>query len=778
LLEKQNNKGDKMKGLFSKNIIIGLLLLALNLLNLPAPVVKGQVFPPVRNLSNSLTYFPLQTTAPKKRAVIVGISDYETTIVAAGRGKPTNVTRQAPLWPNLHTIYEVDSLAQVLRDPDGRFKFDEVVVLKDKEATRENILKNFQTVLIDKTQPGDIAYFHYSGHGGQAPDDSKHGPNPKVGDEIDNLDETLIPFDYKSKQDPSNDIRDDEIEGLLQKLQDKKPANITMTFDSCHSGTIQRGGESLIRGGAWKGEVPKTRGPENKPDSPGGLLAEDQKLEPGVVIISAARHNQLAKETVDQVTKKEIGVFTYSYLRALREAGPDTTYRDIFQRVNDEVSRLNHDQNPQIEGSIDQKLMSGTVRKPQPYIPVEVTYTKTIKLKSGNLFGVTKGSEYSIYENGKDASNGKPIAQAVVKNVLELTSDLEISPNPDAKLLEKLRTGRAILTKYNYGDLRLKVVGKEFLLPAGEPNDIGSDLIVAETTSQVKEIKNYDVRICLGKCNNELPDSPPVLDGDFLTLQRISGGEVIQRVSRGETAKVLNILEGEARWRFFNNLKDGGNPELSGKVQIRLVPVKVTETNTRGLASKVEDLAPQASVSRGGRLELREGELYMLEVLNLSGRDLFVTVLDIDSTGKVNPLFPHPKIPLGNSSENLFAKAKNDASGNPVWQRVPLPFVIGITPPFGQEVIRIIATTEPNDFSAIFNSETRGAIQRGGQSGNERGTREAQTPLGKLMMSAMTGQTTRGRRGDIFGAENLGNTPTEASSLIVSLPFEVKPKKD
>ena len=155
------------------------------------------------------------TVAPKKRALLIGISKYCRVEGECGKGRP--------YWWDLNTEAEVGELARILKDPNGQYKFDEVKILKDSEATHQNIVNTFKTFLIDQTNEGDIAYFHYSGHGGQVPDDTKHGPNPKIGDEIDGYDETIIPADYTKGKTGFNDIRDDEIGFLACNLSSKSP---------------------------------------------------------------------------------------------------------------------------------------------------------------------------------------------------------------------------------------------------------------------------------------------------------------------------------------------------------------------------------------------------------------------------------------------------------------------------------------------------------------------------------------------------------------------------
>ena len=69
-----------------------------------------------------------------------------------------------------------------------------------------------------------VQFFHYSGHGGQQEDET--------GMEEDGLDETILPVDFQT----SGQITDDTIHDILVR---PLPAGVRMTaiFDSCHSQT-------------------------------------------------------------------------------------------------------------------------------------------------------------------------------------------------------------------------------------------------------------------------------------------------------------------------------------------------------------------------------------------------------------------------------------------------------------------------------------------------------------------------------------------------------------
>lgn len=101
-----------------------------------------------------------------------------------------------------------------------------VHLVRDKEATRDNIIRIFRQELIGKTGPGDRVLFFFSGHGSQVPDFD--------GDEDDGLDEVLVTVDWTSEP---RYVGDDDLASLLDQLEGR---DVLVLVDSCHSGTITR----------------------------------------------------------------------------------------------------------------------------------------------------------------------------------------------------------------------------------------------------------------------------------------------------------------------------------------------------------------------------------------------------------------------------------------------------------------------------------------------------------------------------------------------------------
>ena len=140
-------------------------------------------------------------------------------------------------WNKIHGNNDISIIKPTLIRQG--FTEDSMVQLIDSSATKENIIKAFD-VLSTRTQPGDIVYIHFSGHGQQITDLN--------GDEEDGYDEAWIPFDAKKKYEPGvyegeNHLVDDELNTLLTRLRTcvGTKGKIIVVADACHSGSGSRG---------------------------------------------------------------------------------------------------------------------------------------------------------------------------------------------------------------------------------------------------------------------------------------------------------------------------------------------------------------------------------------------------------------------------------------------------------------------------------------------------------------------------------------------------------
>lgn len=653
-----------------------------------------------------------KNSAPHRYALLIGVEGYK-------RG----VNEDAEWW-NLQTAADLTALRQILIRKFG-FAPTDIKTLNTKETTTKAAIENGFRELISEVQPGDIVYLHYSGHGSQILDDN--------GDEIDGLDESIVPSDYASRQDGSKNIRDDEIGKFLDELKAKNPASVTFTFDSCFSGTITRGGGRYAeRGESYKGKKP-TPNPKAKAKDGTGLL-ENGTLSNGFVVISATRSDQTAKECDDD-KNGSMGALTYALVKAFSAATPGTTYEDVFESVQNTVGQRVQAQNPQIEGNVENALMRGIAIPSEPYINIALDENKNAILQAGSLQGMTKGSRFALFPNGtKSSTEPTKFAEAEIAELDVTTSLLKITPLAGKKIdAASLPTARAFEIEHKYGDTLLKILLPQkdnFLHQAEVSADLQKFPLVALTNQN-----DWDVKIESAE------------NGAKLTLVRADASKLGDVENNADAAKNIRAaLEREVRFRTLRGLENT-SPDIA--IEMRLVPVEC-ETNMRGQCAKVTR-DKETSKNENGQPILNEGDFFQLEFRNTGQTDAYVTALELSSDGKINPLFPHPRVAMPDN------KIKADGQ----WKRIPSPFIFRVTPPFGKYIYKAVATREFADFSPLLDAQTA-AVSRGD---GERGGKESQTPLGRLLRSATTAQ-----RSDLGGA----NPPNWATATI---NFEVAPKK-
>eukprot|EP00672_Neobodo_designis_P013882 CAMPEP_0174856780 /NCGR_PEP_ID=MMETSP1114-20130205/36215_1 /TAXON_ID=312471 /ORGANISM="Neobodo designis, Strain CCAP 1951/1" /LENGTH=370 /DNA_ID=CAMNT_0016091585 /DNA_START=54 /DNA_END=1166 /DNA_ORIENTATION=- len=148
----------------------------------------------------------------RTRAVLIGINYYGQKGELSGC---VNDVRQMKNFLVSQGFRDTPDCMQILTDDKS---------LQNAAPTAGNIIAALQWLVKD-AQPGDSLFLHYSGHGGQLPDDN--------GDEEDGYDETLVPVDYAT----AGQIRDDTIFKIIVAPL-RENVRLTCVMDCCHSGTI------------------------------------------------------------------------------------------------------------------------------------------------------------------------------------------------------------------------------------------------------------------------------------------------------------------------------------------------------------------------------------------------------------------------------------------------------------------------------------------------------------------------------------------------------------
>ncbi len=614
---------------------------------------------------------PAANTEYNKLALLVGIDDYK--YISDLRG----------------TVNDVKNMKALLVESFG-FPDDEqhIRVLTNSEATRDAIINAIEEHLIAKATKDSIVVFHYSGHGSQLKD-------PEGGDETDGWDETLVAYDSgHADPHPNRDITDDEINELLQKLTDKTP-NVTLIFDSCHSGTASRGS------GLARTAAPDMRpAPKREHTLAGSTRAVSQRkndLRPEnsrYALISGSKAEELSYEL--NVDGQSHGAMTWHLADQIRRVGENATYKDVMDVVKARVSAKYPVQHPQLEGpGEDQFVFGNKGLATAPFIKASPVDGNLITLAAGQVHGVTKGSVYEVYPPGTKSfvTDRKSIAQAQVTAVDITTSMAKITQGAVDK-----PASRAVEREHYWPDVTLDVYFKD-ANKSKAVKEIKAKLSEFEHINSVDTESGYDLLIRED-------------DGSIIT-EAGDPTEISPRVAVTDPDAVSRVVKQVEHWAmWFNTLGiENQQPELGVEFEIKIA--EGARDSARRLADREVDLT------------LMEGEQFTIKVTNKSPQNLYIALLDLSSDGSVDVLYP-----VGGQQEFV--------APDKTWSKRLETFV-----PKGydsvRDVLKLIATSNFADFNFL----KQHAVPRGQKLENTRGG--SRNPLEQLLASAALG-TTRGTK--------------------------------
>lgn len=184
----------------------------------------------------------------------------------------------------------------------GKFNRENIQLLVNKEASRENIRKSLEGWLKSKLNKNDLVVIFFSGHGTQIPDSD--------GDEDDGLDECLVPYDFDN-EDFSSVITDDTFASWIRNLQSEK---VMIIFDNCYSG-----GAAKQKGVSLSG----VKGNIGKDDFSKDIVREVPRK--GTALLAASKANQVSFES----NEFKNGVFTHFLINSI-SAASDNDFNKII----------------------------------------------------------------------------------------------------------------------------------------------------------------------------------------------------------------------------------------------------------------------------------------------------------------------------------------------------------------------------------------------------------------------------------------------------------------
>lgn len=617
-------------------------------------------------------------------------------------------------------VQDVENMKKVLTErfavPPGH-----IVTLIDRQATREAIVSAFRSQLIEnaKKHPNALVIFQYSGHGSRVPDQN--------GDKADHLDSTLVPVDSRDPAGKHFDIVDDEIRDLFDELT-RFTSNVLFILDCCHSGNPTRTGEQAreipIDTRAQPPEkalAPTGKAPVLRIQDMVGMLPRNERY----ISIAASMPYELAFE-MDIGGNRE-GALTHFLVERLKLAAQETTYRELINRVCDDVTSQFPAQHPQCEGDRARPVLAGSANREDPFIKIDKIVGNLITVGAGSVQGLTEGTILSIYAPSAHRLTGmdKRLATAKVTTVSALESNAEL-----LKPASITTEAKAVILSRDFVSTRTRVSLDRCLLRGS--SGLPPSSAELKFVSEIADLLSDDKAIVLVSQNGSTSDKLPSADA---FLMRGPFGSIFQNRSMLATGREVKefplepntevfYLTGPDRatplFGFVAHPKDKDGPakiadaikHLANQRALRAVHNATSDLNNK-LLLKVERVKGKKN-SDGELLEgarstpvvlgkmepdyhFDQGEMFKFSIENKSPRNLYIIVFDITTDGAIQILYP----PAGDAGVLIKSRDKP----------LTLAQAFEVTGPPGYETFKIIATTvrkSHDDFAFLKQGAIRG----------------------------------------------------------------------
>ncbi|MFA8435386.1 MAG: caspase family protein [Marinifilaceae bacterium] len=262
----------------------------------------------------------------KRKALCIGINKFKNYASAALQG----------------CVNDANMMSSILMDYYG-FQADEITVLTDEQATKQNIM-NHLTQMVEGAKQGQYnqLVFSLSSHGTQVVDLN--------GDEEDGLDEAFCPHDLAQKGnawDPNHIIIDAELYNLFTQLP--KEVQLEAFMDTCHSGTGLKSIDFLL-----------TRRPRFMPPPSyehfhkaeralpyaKNKIQKNEKLN-NHILWSGCKANQTSADAL--INNNWHGAFTYYFNQEIRANNDDLNREQLLRKIRTQLRNNHYSQVPQLD---------------------------------------------------------------------------------------------------------------------------------------------------------------------------------------------------------------------------------------------------------------------------------------------------------------------------------------------------------------------------------------------------------------------------------------------
>lgn len=359
--------------------------------------------------------------ASTQRALLIGVGDYP----------------EAGAWEKISAENDLVHLQKAL--VFRGFNPQNIVLLKDEFATKKGIINAFDN-LYKSIKSGDIIYIHFSGHGQQVCDDN--------GDEIDGLDEAIVPYDsFKDFIPNINEgeklIRDDELNVIIRKIRSKagKKGQVVFVLDSCHSGTGTREEDGIIYRGTKTIMAPEDFIKKRKESSSADFdlnSTEFKKKSAPLIVFSASSASELNQEIFDD-NLNTVGSISYFLSKIMMTDKKFISFYEIYQRIQQQAKLRALRQEPQWEGGTERILFSSFMFDVDGYQIQNILTPSKLRVNGGILSGFHQGAEIEVksIDKHKTISRGVVVKSFLTESIVEITKPLKLDYNELAQVYLK-----------------------------------------------------------------------------------------------------------------------------------------------------------------------------------------------------------------------------------------------------------------------------------------------------------------------------------------------------
>ena len=427
---------------------------------------------------------------PNLYALLVAIDDY-----------PAGI-------PSLNgCINDADAIEQLLR---SRFSDATLHLLRlnNDDAKRQSIIDSFRSHLGQATGD-DIGLFFYAGHGSLVPTGGLFAAIEPSG-----MNSSIVCYDSRELGAP--DLVDKDMGVLISEVT-ARGVHLTTVFDSCHSGSMDRGmpvtgmqdsaeaAEAFVRKPSVRRIAPRTdaqdakaylrdpaameramRDPATAPATPGVsslTLASAAGYRPDQcgrhILMAACETDESANEYYDTAANKLHGAFTFFLTQTLQNAKDAMSYRELMHVVRAAMDGKVAPQTPKLESSGDDAMFSNLFLSLTPTAWTDYaiaglsSLTNQWQLDRGTLMSVAAGARYALYPitaaNSDLANAGKAIGLATVTSVnpsacvIQLDSGVQLDEEVQYKAVP---TSSSALSHIDTWKQRLSLTNPDTHIPA------------------------------------------------------------------------------------------------------------------------------------------------------------------------------------------------------------------------------------------------------------------------------------------------------------------------